>query len=88
MMNLIAPHEYVKRLVTTSIGDNKLNLVPVRSTRSLRRQCAHAAVREHARRRLGDLKVPDKIVFLEKLPKGISGKIQRTALKEFEIVAA
>ena len=26
--------------VTTSIGDNKLNLVPVRSTRSLRRQCA------------------------------------------------
>ena len=45
-------------------------------------------LREHARRRLADLKVPDKIVFLEKLPKGISGKIQRTALKEFEIVAA
>ena len=45
-------------------------------------------LREHARRRLADLKVPDKIVFLEKLPKGISGEIQRTALKEFEIVAA
>ena len=45
-------------------------------------------LREHARRRLADLKLPDKIVFLEKLPKGISGKIQRTALKEFEIVAA
>jgi two-component system sensor histidine kinase KdpD len=30
--------------VTTSIGHNKLNLVPVRSTRSLRRQCTHAAV--------------------------------------------
>ena len=41
----------------------------------------------HARRRLADLKLLDKIVFLEKLPKGISGKIQRTALKEFEIVA-
>jgi acyl-coenzyme A synthetase/AMP-(fatty) acid ligase len=45
-------------------------------------------LREHARRRPTDLKVPDKIVFLEKLPKGISGKIQRTTLKEFEIVAA
>ena len=45
-------------------------------------------LREHARRRLADLKLPDKIVFLAKLPKGISGKIQRTALKEFEIVAA
>ena len=44
-------------------------------------------LREHARR-LADLKLPDKIVFLEKLPKGINGKIQRTALKEFEIVAA
>jgi len=45
-------------------------------------------LREHARRRLADLKLPDKIVSLAKLPKGISGKIQRTALKEFEIVAA
>ena len=45
-------------------------------------------LREHARLRLANLKLPDKIVFLEKLPKGISGKIQRTALKEFEIVAA
>ena len=45
-------------------------------------------LRKHARRRLADLKVPDQIVFLERLPKGISGKIQRTALKEFEIVAA
>ena len=45
-------------------------------------------LREHARRRLADLKVPDKIVFLEHLPKGISGKIQRAALKELQIVAA
>jgi acyl-coenzyme A synthetase/AMP-(fatty) acid ligase len=45
-------------------------------------------LREHGRRRLADLTLPDKIVFLEKLPRGIGGKIQRTALKEFEIVAA
>jgi long-chain acyl-CoA synthetase len=45
-------------------------------------------LREHARRRLADLKVPGEIVFLEKLPKGISGKINRSALKELQLAAA
>jgi acyl-coenzyme A synthetase/AMP-(fatty) acid ligase len=45
-------------------------------------------LREHARERLTDLKVPEKIVFLEKLPKGISGKVHRAALKQMELVAA
>ena len=45
-------------------------------------------LREHARRRLADLKVPEKIVFLKKLPKGISGKIQRSALKQSQLAAA
>jgi long-chain acyl-CoA synthetase len=45
-------------------------------------------IREHARRRLADLKVPESIVFLEKLPKGISGKIQRPALKQMEVAVA
>jgi acyl-coenzyme A synthetase/AMP-(fatty) acid ligase len=43
-------------------------------------------LREHARRRLVDLKVPGEIVFLEKLPKGISGKVNRSALKELPLV--
>jgi acyl-coenzyme A synthetase/AMP-(fatty) acid ligase len=42
-------------------------------------------LREHARRRLADLKVPEKILFLEKLPKGINGKIQRAALKQIAV---
>jgi long-chain acyl-CoA synthetase len=45
-------------------------------------------LREHARRRLADLKVPETIVFLEKLPKGITGKIQRAALKQLQSAAA
>jgi long-chain acyl-CoA synthetase len=44
-------------------------------------------LREHARRRLADLKVPEQIVFLETLPKGISGKIQRAALKQLQFAA-
>jgi long-chain acyl-CoA synthetase len=45
-------------------------------------------LKQHARQRLADLKVPEEIVFLEKLPKGISGKIQRTALKQLQLAAA
>jgi len=38
-------------------------------------------LRDHAAKRLTDLKVPEKIVFLPSLPKGVTGKIQRRALK-------
>jgi long-chain acyl-CoA synthetase len=51
-------------------------------------QTGEDELREHARRRLADLKVPEQIFFLEKLPKGISGKIQRGALKELRLAAA
>jgi long-chain acyl-CoA synthetase len=38
-------------------------------------------LKEHAGRRLADHKVPGSILFLERLPKGPTGKIQRRALK-------
>lgn len=43
---------------------------------------AEAELREFARQRLNDLKVPEKILFLAELPKGFSGKVDRRALKE------
>jgi acyl-coenzyme A synthetase/AMP-(fatty) acid ligase len=36
---------------------------------------------------LADIKVPEKILFLETLPKGITGKVQRRALKEVALEA-
>lgn len=39
-------------------------------------------LRAFARERLADYKVPERIVFLQELPKGITGKVQRRALKE------
>jgi acyl-coenzyme A synthetase/AMP-(fatty) acid ligase len=39
-------------------------------------------LRQCARQRLADYKVPDRIIFLEELPKGPSGKVQRRILKE------
>jgi acyl-coenzyme A synthetase/AMP-(fatty) acid ligase len=44
-------------------------------------------LREHAFQRLADFKVPAEIMFVKSLPKGITGKIQRRALKETPPVA-
>ena len=37
---------------------------------------------EHARRDLADFKVPRRVVFLEEIPKGPTGKLQRIGLAE------
>jgi long-chain acyl-CoA synthetase len=39
-------------------------------------------LKNHVRLRLSDFKVPERIILLENLPKGMTGKIQRRALKE------
>ena len=39
-------------------------------------------LREFARNSLADYKIPEKFVFLPVLPKGLTGKVQRRALKE------
>jgi long-chain acyl-CoA synthetase len=44
-------------------------------------------LREHADQHLADFKVPDKIIFVNSLPKGVTGKIQRRALKEIPSTA-
>ena len=43
---------------------------------------AEQDLREFAKKRLSDHKVPERIEFLEALPKGPTGKVQRRALKE------
>jgi long-chain acyl-CoA synthetase len=44
-------------------------------------------LRDHARRYLADFKVPERFVFRSALPKGITGKVQRRALKEKYVAA-
>ncbi len=44
-------------------------------------------LRHHARQCLADFKVPEQIFFVDHLPKGITGKIQRRALKEMSSAA-
>jgi len=40
------------------------------------------ALRDFARQHLADYKVPERIIFLDQLPKGPTGKVQRRMLKE------
>jgi len=49
------------------------------------RQCQQASAEEliaHCRQHLAEYKCPQRVVFLETLPKGATGKVQRRALKE------
>ncbi len=41
-----------------------------------------AALRDHLFKQLADFKVPSRIVFLDEIPKGATGKIQRSSLHE------
>jgi long-chain acyl-CoA synthetase len=45
-------------------------------------------LRDHARQCLADFKIPERILFVKDLPKGITGKVQRQALKEIPYAAA
>jgi long-chain acyl-CoA synthetase len=44
-------------------------------------------LKDHARQRLADFKIPERVLFLKDLPKGITGKVQRRALKEMPLAA-
>jgi len=46
------------------------------------RKATQEELRQFARQRLADYKVPERILYLDVLPKGPSGKVQRRALKE------
>jgi len=59
-------------------GQKLIAFVASRSGFSISEQ----ALREHLTDRIADVKIPEKIVFLPVLPKGVTGKVQRRALKE------
>jgi long-chain acyl-CoA synthetase len=59
-------------------GEQVLAFVRLRE----RTVATESELRAYASQRLADFKVPTKIIFSESLPKGITGKIQRRALKE------
>ena len=45
-------------------------------------------LRAHARKLLADYKVPERILFLAELPKGLTGKVDRRSLRDILIAQA
>jgi acyl-CoA synthetase (AMP-forming)/AMP-acid ligase II len=45
-------------------------------------KASEGEIREYASRRLADFKVPRRVLFLEEIPKGPTGKLQRIGLAE------
>ncbi|MCC7282240.1 MAG: AMP-binding protein [Acetobacteraceae bacterium] len=78
---VLMDHPAVQQVVTFAIPHDKLG-EDVGSAVVLRegRACTEAELRDFAKQRLADFKVPRKVVFLAEIPKGATGKLQRIGL--------
>ncbi len=80
---VLMDHAAVAQVVTfavphTMLGEEVAAAVVLRENQT----CTEAELREFARSRLAEFKVPRKILFLAEIPKGATGKLQRIGLAE------
>lgn len=80
---VLMDHAAVAQVVTfavphTMLGEEVAAAVVLRENQA----CTEAELREFARGRLAEFKVPRKILFLAEIPKGATGKMQRIGLAE------
>jgi acyl-CoA synthetase (AMP-forming)/AMP-acid ligase II len=80
---IIMSHPAVAQVVTFALPHPKLG-EDVAAAIVLRegREVTEKAIREFAGRHLADFKVPHKVIFLDEIPKGATGKLQRIGLAE------
>ena len=78
---VLLDHPAVAQIVTFALAHPKLGEEVAAAVVLAEEQAAdEAALRSFAATRLADFKVPRKIVFLEEIPKGPTGKLQRIGL--------
>ena len=78
---ILLDHESVAQVVTFAMPHDKLGedvaaAVVIEEGSTI----DEAGLRKYAAQRLADFKVPRKIIFLEEIPKGATGKLQRIGL--------
>jgi oxalate---CoA ligase len=80
---VLMDHPAVQQVVTFAMPDEKLG-EEVAAAVVLREGCAASEqeIRQFAGSRLANFKVPRRILFLEEIPKGATGKLQRIGLAE------
>jgi len=80
---ILLDHESVAQVVTFAIPHQKLGEeVAAAIVLEEGSELDENGLREYAMTRLADFKVPKKVVFLEEIPKGPTGKLQRIGLAE------
>jgi acyl-CoA synthetase (AMP-forming)/AMP-acid ligase II len=81
--NVLSAHPAVAQALTfamphAKLGEEVAAAIVLREGRS----ASEREIREFAAERLADFKVPRKLVFLDEIPKGATGKLQRIGLAE------
>jgi|TARA_B100000749_G_scaffold67057_1_gene50115 acyl-CoA synthetase (AMP-forming)/AMP-acid ligase II len=80
---ILLDHESVAQVVTFAIPHQKLGEeVAAAIVLEDGEELDEKSLRNYAATRLADFKVPKKVVFLEEIPKGPTGKLQRIGLAE------
>ena len=83
MDEILLDHPAIDQAVTFALPHDKLGEeVAAAIVLKEGQEVSETEIREFAAGQLADFKVPRKIVFLEEIPKGATGKLQRIGLHE------
>ena len=81
--NILMEHDSVQQVVTFAVPDKMLGEdVAAAIVLAEGKQTTEANIKAFAARSLAKFKVPKQIVFLDEIPKGATGKLQRIGLAE------
>ncbi|MDC0093985.1 acyl--CoA ligase [Alphaproteobacteria bacterium] len=79
--NVLMEHEAIEQVVTFGVKDKLFGeTIGVALVLKDGFQCTESELKEYARQHLADFKIPKYICFLEEIPKGATGKMQRIGL--------
>ena len=80
---VLLDHPAVAQVVTFAVPHDKLGEdVAAAVVLAEGSEATEREIRDFASERLADMKVPRKVIFLEEIPKGATGKLQRIGLAE------
>jgi acyl-CoA synthetase (AMP-forming)/AMP-acid ligase II len=81
--NILMEHEAIEQVVTFGVKDKLLGeAIGAAIVLKSDEKCSESEIKNYARNHLADFKIPKYICFLNEIPKGATGKLQRIGLAE------
>ena len=81
--NVLMEHESIEQVVTFGVKDKMLGeTIGVAIVIKAGAECTDTEIKNYARMHLADFKIPKHICFLNEIPKGATGKMQRIGLSK------